>query len=188
MRLRAFLLAILLACLSGPSQAQQPELRLVLGSATPGGGLPAYGEALAAAIREVDPGLILELRATGGSVENLRLLRAGALDLALVQGEFAYDALAAEPANGSGLTVVVPMYPTPGLFVVPADSPVSGIAALRGRAVALGTRNSGLTAMGRSVLQASGLDPDRDIEPLYLERAGDGPGLVSQGRAAALWG
>uniref|UniRef100_UPI0035CA4352 TAXI family TRAP transporter solute-binding subunit n=1 Tax=uncultured Methylobacterium sp. TaxID=157278 RepID=UPI0035CA4352 len=124
---------------------------------------------------------------TGGSAENLDLLRAGKVDLALVQGEFAYAALA--PQDGApGLTVVAPMYATPGLFVVPSASPVTAVADLRGRPVALGTRNSGLTVMGRAVLAASGIDPEREIAPILLEHAGDGPAMVADGRAAALWG
>ncbi|ACL57260.1 TAXI family TRAP transporter solute-binding subunit [Methylobacterium nodulans] len=168
------------------ARAQEPA-RLVLGTATPGGGFRAYGEALAAAVREASPTVELELRATGGSAENLALLRDGKLDLALVQGEFAYKALAAEEDRPK-LTVVAPIYATPGLFVVPASSPIRSVEDLRGREVALGTRNSGLTMMARAVLRGSGIDPDHDIQPILLDRAGDGPGMVLDGRAAALWG
>jgi uncharacterized protein len=181
-RVVRFLLAFVF--LAAP--ALSAELRVSLGTATPGGGFPAYAEALVGALREVDPGLVIETRPTGGSVENLDLLRRGALDLALVQGAYAYPALAGAAAPRLG--VVAPIYPTPGLFVLPSDSPVRQVADLRGRAVALGTRDSGLTAMGRAVLAASGLDPERDIAPILLARAGDGPDLVRTGTVAALWG
>ncbi|MCJ2106391.1 TAXI family TRAP transporter solute-binding subunit [Methylobacterium sp. E-041] len=183
MRVKPVLVAL---CLMLASSARAEPLRLVLGTATPGGGFPAYGAALAASVRAVDPDLTLETRATGGSAENVRLLREGALDLALVQGEFAYDALAA--GDGPRLTAVAPMYATPGLLVVAAASPVRTFADLAGKPVALGTRNSGLTVIGRAVLAASGLDPERDIVPILLEHAGDGPAMVADGRAAALWG
>jgi TRAP-type uncharacterized transport system substrate-binding protein len=58
-----------------------------LGTATPGGGFPVYGEAVAATINEVDPTLDVRPRNTKGSTENVPLLEAGALDLALGQGE-----------------------------------------------------------------------------------------------------
>jgi TRAP transporter TAXI family solute receptor len=77
------------------------------------------------------------------------------------------------------------MYATPGLFAVKLDSPVRTIEDLRGRAVALGTRGSGLTILGRRVLSALGLDPD---DGTHLEQAGDGPEMVRTGRVAALWG
>ena len=33
-----------------------------------------------------------------------------------------------------------------------------------------------------------GLDAAKDFQPVYLERAGDGPAMVLDGRVAALWG
>jgi TRAP transporter TAXI family solute receptor len=158
--------------------------RVVLATATPGGGFPAFGDAFAAAIQAADPELIIAARASGGSAENIGLLRAGRVDLALVQGEYAYPALV-EPDS---LTILAPMYPTPGLFAVPARSSIRTVEDLRGRPVVLGTHNSGLTVMGRSALQASGLDPERDIHPILLDRAGDGPAMVLDGRADVLWG
>lgn len=180
---RAALLAGLGLILAPPARAAE-ALRLVLATATPGGGFPAFGEAFAGAVAAADPALTFERRATGGSSENVGLLRAGRVDFGLVQGEYAYPAL----AEGGGLTVLAPMYPTPGLFVVPAGSAIHSVADLRGRRVVLGTHKSGLTVMGRSALGASGLDPERDISPILLDRAGDGPTLVREGRADALWG
>ncbi|MET7243053.1 TAXI family TRAP transporter solute-binding subunit [Methylobacterium sp. EM32] len=169
-----------------PAPRAAEPLRLVLATATPGGGFPAYGAALAAALREVDPDLTLELRASKGSTENLVLLRDGKVDLGLVQGEYAYEAL--EGQGAPAVTVVAPVYAAPGLFVVPAASPVTRIDDLRGQPVALGTKSSGLTAMGRTVLRGSGIDPEHDIRPILLDHAGDGPALVRDGRAAALFG
>ncbi|TXM89913.1 hypothetical protein FV219_22715 [Methylobacterium sp. WL122] len=71
------LLALCLFALLAPSVRADP-LRLVLGTATPGGGFPAYGAVFAAALHEVDPDLTIETQATGGSAENVGLLRAGA--------------------------------------------------------------------------------------------------------------
>jgi TRAP-type uncharacterized transport system substrate-binding protein len=59
---------------------------VTLGTATPGGGFPVYGEAVAATINEMDPTLDVRPRNTKGSTENVPLLESGALDLALVQG------------------------------------------------------------------------------------------------------
>ena len=80
------------------------------------------------------------------------------------------------------------MYSTPGMFVVRGDSPVRAIADLRGRPVVFGARGSGLVILARYVLDGLGLDQAKDFEPIYLDRAGDGPAMVLDGRAAALWG
>ena len=173
---------------SAHARGAEPETRLALATATQGGSFPAFGQALAETVHAVDPGLTLALVPSKGSMENLALLKAGTVDLALVQGEYAYDALNAQAASGPGLTVVAPVNASPGLFVVPTGSPIRRVADLRGRTVVLGTHASGLTVMGRSVLRGSGIDPDRDIAPILLDRAGDGALMVLDGRAAALWG
>jgi len=158
---------------------------ITLGTATPGGGFPLYGGVFAEAVHAADASLSIETRNTRGSTENLPLLEAGKLDLGLVQGEVANPALA-DP--GTGLHIIAAMYSSPGMFVVRADSAFRTIADLRGRAVAFGAKGSGLTILGRTVIDGLGLDADRDFGAVYLERAGDGPAMVLDGRVAALWG
>lgn len=160
---------------------------VVLGTATPGGGFPVYGEAFAATVREFEPTLKIEPRHTKGSTENVPLLEAGKLDIALVQGEAAQQALGigGQPPT---LKIIAAMYSQPGMFVVRADSPARTIADLKGRPVAFGTRGSGLTILSGLVLDGMGLDRERDFQAIYLDRAGDGPPMVLDGRAAALWG
>ena len=50
-----------------------------LGTATPGGGFPLYGNAFAEVLNEADPTLSIEPRDTKGSTENIPLLEAGQL-------------------------------------------------------------------------------------------------------------
>src|SRR5437870_11108354 len=69
-------------------------LTLILGTATPGGGFPLYGEAFAEMVNAQEPLLLVEPRNTKGSTENVPLLEAGRLDIALVAGEIATAALA----------------------------------------------------------------------------------------------
>ena len=63
-----------------------------LGTATPGGGFPLYGNAFAEVMNAADPTLSIEPRNTKGSNENIPLLEAGQLDIALVAGEPSYEA------------------------------------------------------------------------------------------------
>ena len=163
-------------------------MSVVLGTATPGGGFPVYGDAVAATLNEVDPSLDVTTRNTKGSTENVPLLEAGQLDLALVQGEVAHEALRGIGRPPADLRIFAAMYSTPGMFVVRGDSPARAIADLRGKAVVFGARGSGLVILARYVLDGLGLDQARDFEPIYLDRAGDGPAMVLDGRAAALWG
>ena len=161
---------------------------VTLGTATPGGGFPVYGQAVADTINEVDATLDVQPRNTKGSTENVPLLEAGSLDLALVQGEVVHEALAGVGRAPADLRVLAAMYSTPGMFVVRADSPYRSIGDLKGRPVAFGARGSGLIILARYVLDGLGLDRDRDFQAVLLDAAGDGPAMVMDGRAAALWG
>jgi len=161
---------------------------VTLGTATPGGGFPVYGQAVADTINEVDATLDVQPRNTKGSTENVPLLEAGSLDLALVQGEVVHEALAGVGRAPADLRVLAAMYSTPGMFVVRADSPYRSIEDLKGRPVAFGARGSGLIILARYVLDGLGLDRDRDFQAVLLDAAGDGPAMVMDGRAAALWG
>ena len=161
---------------------------LMLATATPGGGFPVYGDAFAATITEVDPTLDVKTRNTQGSTENVPLLEAGAVDLALVQGEVVHEAIAGIGRAPADLRILVAMYSTAGMFVVRGDSPARAIEDLRGKPVAFGAKGSGLVILARYVLDGLGLDRDRDFQAVFLERAGDGPQMTLDGRVAALWG
>src|ERR1051326_7645513 len=181
---------IMLATCAGAqaSAADMQKTTIVLGTATPGGGFQLYGGAVAEAINATDPSLLVEPRNTKGSAENVPLLEAGSLDIALVAGEPAYEALSGIGRPPSPLKILAAMYSTPGMFVVRGESAARSIRDLVGNKVAFGARGSGLVVLSRYVLDGLGLDQDRDFQAIYLERAGDGPEMVLDGRAAALWG
>jgi TRAP transporter TAXI family solute receptor len=162
--------------------------KVVLGTATPGGGFPLYGGALADAINETDPSLTVEPRNTKGSTENIPLLEAGELDIALCTGEPFYEAIEGIGRPRANLTILTAMYSTAGMFAVRPDSPVRTIKDLLGQPVAFGAKGSGLTILSRYVLEGLGLDQQKDFQAIFLDKAGDGPAMVLDGRAAALWG
>ena len=156
-------------------------IALVLATATPGGGFPVYGDAFADMVNAQEPRLKVQTRNTKGSTENVPLLEEGKVELALVAGEIASAALAKPDTR---LRIVAAMYSSPGMFIVRADSPHRAIADLRGRPVVLGTSASGVTALGRTVLRSL----EVEVQPIILEKAADGPPMLLDGRADALWG
>lgn len=160
------------------------QLTVTLATATPGGGFPAYGEAFAAAIMAADPGITVDCRNTKGSLENVNLLADGSMDLGLVAGETATAAL----NNGKGITILTAMYATPGMFALRGDSPARSIADLRGKTIAWGAKGSGFVVLARQVMAGLRLDIERDFDAVLLDKAGDGPAMVLDGRGAALWG
>ena len=159
-----------------------------LGTATPGGGFPLFGNNFAEVMNDADPTLSIEPRNTKGSYENIPLLESGQLDLALVAGEPAYEAFKGIGRPATALKILTAMYSSPGMFVVRADSSYKTIRDLVGKPVAFGAKGSGLPVMSRFILDGLGLKQDEDFKSVYLDHAGDGPAMVLDGRVAALWG
>lgn len=159
-----------------------------LATATRGGGFMLYGDNAAEVINKIDPSLIVKTQNTKGSLENIGLLEDGKFDLALVQGVAAHEAFAGIGRPVVALKVVAAIYSSPGMFVVKDGSMARAVRDLVGQPVAWGTRRSGLTLMAGYIMDGLGLDRDKDFKPTFLQKAGDGPPLVIDGKVAAFWG
>jgi len=193
MFIRGAIGAGILLVLAGSAAAQEggkpiSKTTISLGTATPGGGFPLFGNNFAEVLNGADPTLSIAPRNTKGSYENIPLLEKGELDLGLVAGEPAYEAFKGIGRPPTNLKILTAMYSSPGMFVVRADSPYRRIRDLVGQPIAFGARGSGLPVMSRFMLDGLGLKQDEDFKPIYLDHAGDGPAMVLDGRVAALWG
>jgi uncharacterized protein len=185
---RAVLVAALSPLLMSNHVWAQDKTTIVLGTATPGGGFPVYGAAFAQIVNQTDARLDVQPRNTRGSTENIPLIEAGQLDIALVTGEPLYEAVNGIGRTKADLKIITAMYASPGMFVTKGDSAARTIADLLGKPVAFGAKGSGLVILARYVLDGLGYDMERDFKAVYLDRAGDGPAMVEDGRVAALWG
>lgn len=169
--------------------AAQERTRVVLGTATPGGGFPAYGWPYAEMLNSADPTLAIEPINTKGSTENVVLLNEGKLDIGLVTGEVTYEAISGiGRPKATNLRIINATYSQAGMFMVRADSPYKTIDDLKGKPIVWGAATSGFIVLARYVMDGLGLDFQKDFQPILLEKAGDGPAMVLDGRAAAMWG
>ena len=160
-----------------------------LGTATPGGGFPVYGAAFIESVHRFDPALEIEAINTKGSTENVPMLEAGTLDIALVQGEVVHEVAGRHrPAAGGSARSSRRCIPPPACSWCGPIQPYRRIADLMGKPIAWGAQGSGLVILGRYAMDGLGFDAAKDFQPIYLERAGDGPAMVLDGRVAALWG
>ncbi len=185
---RPLLIGGLSMLLAPAFSSAQDKTTVVLATATPGGGFPVYGAAFAETVNEADATLSVQPRNTRGSTENIPLIEAGQVDIALVTGEPLYEAINGIGRAPANLKIITAMYSSPGMFVTRGDSSARSIADLLGKPVAFGAKGSGLVILARYVLDGLGYDMDKDFQAVYLERAGDGPTMVLDGRVAALWG
>jgi TRAP transporter TAXI family solute receptor len=145
-------------------EARQARLRqgLPLAGGAGGSEYARLAEALARLPPGAGLGQVVALPSVG-SVENLRLLAEGTAVVAIAQADVALRSLhGGAPQWGipalPGLRALASLYPEAVHVVVPAASPLRGIAELRGRAVGVGAIGSGARVTAEEVLLAHGLD------------------------------
>ena len=161
---------------------------LSFGTAPEGGSFVIYASAFVDAVKWANPSLGLKAVPTRGSVENVPLLQEGKLDIGLVFGEVAQQLFNPKEGSPTKLKVICTVYASPGMFVVRADSRHRTIDDLKGRPVVWNAKGAALALQARYVLDALDLDPDKDFEAIYTDRMIDGPTMILEGRASALWG
>ena len=120
------------------------------------------------------PGLIAVAQATLGSVENIELLRSGAVEAGLSQADIAYWAYTGSgifqgKAPFEGLRSIGMLYAEAVQLVVRADSDLHGVADLKGKAVSLGEEGSGVLVEARAILDAFGVKEAELRPPAYLK-------------------
>ena len=157
------------------------------GTSTAGGGFAPYAAALIDALRGVDPVLDIKPITTKGATDNAERLQQGDIDIGLVSGEVMYEWIGKHP-DKPALKIISVIYSTPGMFAVRPDSRFHRITDLVGRSVVWGPRGTGSAVQARYVMDGLGLDVDRDFDSIYPETFTDGPTMVIERRAAALWG
>jgi hypothetical protein len=132
-----------------------------------GGVYYPYGGGLAKIISEKIPGVQATAEVTGASADNLKLLQQGRADLAFTLADTLADAITGEGAFAStgpvpARTIAI-LYQNFTHVVTLEGSGIAAVRDLRGRRVSVGSPGSGTELIASRVLEAAGLDPQRDI-------------------------
>ncbi len=125
-----------------------PPEHLVLAAGAKDGAY--YARAQQYAERLGRDGIDVEVRATAGSIENLRLLREGKADVAFVQGG------TASADDRESLRTIASVFFEPLWIFHRRDRPLDGLASLRGSRIAAGVDGSGTRVLAAELLQATG--------------------------------
>lgn len=96
-------------------------------------------------------GIVLEIVPTAGSVQNLALLRTGAVSLAFVQGG------TAAPQDKEILQSLGSLFLEPIWIFTSKPAPVGRLAELKGKRVAIGAEGSGTYLLATQLLDANGV-------------------------------
>ncbi|MFD7912951.1 TAXI family TRAP transporter solute-binding subunit [Streptomyces sp. NPDC059752] len=158
-RVMGFGLGVLAALPAGCSGDSGPVRRLRLATGPEGGPYNAFGRALAQAVAESGRRIEIVPVSTAASVNNLRKLDEGSVELALAMADVAEDAvLGREPfPRPAAATALARVYVNYTHLIVPADGPVRSVRDLAGRPVAAGAAGSGVQVVAERVLRAAGL-------------------------------
>jgi TRAP transporter TAXI family solute receptor len=151
--------------LAAPAIAQGAQ-QLAIATGTTGGVYYPLGGGMASIFSRVIPGMSATVEVTGGSVANLQLLGAGRVGMILTQVDAAVDAVngrerfAGRPVPARAILV---MYTNRMQVVTVASTGITKMADLKGRRVSTGAPGSATEVMALRLIEAAGLDRERDF-------------------------
>jgi TRAP transporter TAXI family solute receptor len=155
----------------------QTQLSIVTGGT--GGVYYPMGGGMANVLSKAIPGVQATAEVTGGSVDNLKAVGAGQADVGFSMVDAGMDAL-----NGKGkFTAKLPVrtlaviYPNVMHVVTTEATGIKTVAEMKGKRISTGSPGSATEVMALRVLEAAGLDADKDIT---RERLGAAESVAAQ--------
>jgi TRAP transporter TAXI family solute receptor len=160
---KVMLLLAAAALATGASGAQQKRLSIATGGT--GGVYYPLGGGLANLLTRAIPGVDATAEVTSASVDNIKLVGAGKADLAFTLGDTAADGI-----NGVGkfrekvpIRALAVVYANKSQWVTVEGTGITRIQDLKGRRIATGAPGSGTEIIAMRILEAYGLNPDKDV-------------------------
>jgi len=153
----------LLLALAGAAQAQN----ISIATGGTGGVYYPLGGGFAAVLSKKVPGMQATAEVTGGSVANMQLIGTGKPYIALTQADAAIDALkgvdkfAGKPIPVRALAV---LYPNRMHVVSIEGTGITKMADMKGKRVSTGSGGSATEVFAFRVIEAAGLDKDKDMK------------------------
>jgi TRAP transporter TAXI family solute receptor len=161
-----FTIAFAVAVLAfGSAHAQQRTI--AIGTGGTGGVYYPLGGALANLLSKNMPNLQATAQVTGGSVDNLKLINSGQSEIGFSMADAALDALNGEDKfkdTKVPLRTLMVLYPNIMHVVSIEGTGVEKITDLKGRRVSTGAPGSATEVMAFRVIEAAGLDKDKDMK------------------------
>ena len=152
--------------LSGSASAQE-KISLSIATGGTGGVYYPLGGGLANLLSKFVPGLQATAEVTGGSVDNLKLVATGKPYIAFIMADVGQDAYRGEEkfkGTKVPLKTLMVLYPNRMHVVTIEATGIARMADLKGKRVSTGSPGSATEVMGFRVIEASGLDKDRDMK------------------------
>ena len=164
---RFIVLGVIITLVFGVSSAwaQKKEVRLSIGTGGTGGVYYPMGGGMANILSKYIPYVEATAEVTSASVDNCLLVGAGKVDLALIMADVGWDAYQGKGKFKSKvpLRTVAVLYPNNMHIVTLEGKGIEKVSDLKGKRVSTGSPGSGTEVKALRVLEAYGLDPDKDM-------------------------
>ena len=147
-------------------QAQEKRTRISIGTGGTGGVYYPLGGGLAAVLSKHVPGVDATAEVTAGSIANLQLIDLGKSEIAFTMADAAWDAyngLDKFSAKKIALRTLAVFYPNRMQVVTTANTGINKFSDLKGKRISTGAPASGTEVMAMRLLEAHGLDPNKDV-------------------------
>ncbi len=151
--------------LAGIVHAQQKTM--AIGTGGTGGVYYPLGGAVANVLSKNLPNVQATAEVTGGSVDNLKLIASGQSEMAFTMADAALDALQGKDKFTSGkvpLQALLVVYPNRMHVVTVEGTGIEKMSDLKGKRVSTGSPGSATEVMAFRVIEAAGLDKDKDLK------------------------
>jgi uncharacterized protein len=161
----------------------QVQKRISIATGGMGGVYFPLGGAIAAVVTKYVPHVEASAEVTAASVDNCKLVAAKKSDLAIVMGDTVYDAYQGIEKFKEKLPLrnLAVLYPNVMQIVVPQGKGIKKVADMRGRTVSTGAPGSGVEVMALRILEANGINPDKDLKRDRLG-ASESAGALKDGK------
>lgn len=150
------------------ANAQSTQLSIVTGGT--GGVYYPLGGGLANVLTKTLKNVQVTAEVTGGSIDNLKAIAAGQADLGFSMVDAGWDAMRGQGKFTSKLPVrtLAVVYPNIMHVVTSEATGIKTLADLKGKRVSTGSPGGATEVMALRVIEAAGLDPDKDMERVRL--------------------
>ncbi len=168
----------------------QTAKQLSIATGGTGGVYYPLGGGFANILSKALPGVTATAEVTGGSVANLQLLGSGKADLAYVQVDASWDAINGLDKFTSGklpIQALVVMYANHMHVVTVEGTGINKIEDLKGKRISTGSPGSATEVFAFRVLEAAGIDKDKDVKRERLGVAESVNALKDKKIEAFLW-
>ncbi|MCX5909846.1 MAG: TAXI family TRAP transporter solute-binding subunit, partial [Deltaproteobacteria bacterium] len=188
----AVILALVVAlALSGPAQAQQKKRFFGIATGGVGGVYYPLGGALAQALTNKIPDMVVTAQTGNASVANVNLISRGEVESGIAQNNVALAAYAGDKEQWKtpqvkGLRTITALFPETVHIVAGAKSGIKSVYDFKGKRIIVGDKGSGTEMDSRRFLEAFGLTYN-DIQPIYVYYAAAVQRMQDEQADALFW-